>query len=73
MEPHRAVAGDPARLAQPHAGRRSRAPHPRGSAGRLSMADILLERADKVLAANGGCNCKRVLTPVEIESIIGWG
>jgi hypothetical protein len=44
--------------------------HIRGAARGSSIADILLERADKVLAADGGRDCARVLTDVEIDQLL---
>ncbi len=34
------------------------------------VVDILLERADRILAADGGRNCKRVLTEAEIDLLL---
>jgi hypothetical protein len=34
------------------------------------IAEILLERADRVLAADGGRYCKRVLNGVEIDGLL---
>ena len=34
------------------------------------LAEILLERADRVLAADGGRGCERVLTEVEIDRLL---
>lgn len=34
------------------------------------VVEILLERADRILAKDGGRNCKRVLTDVEIDLLL---
>ncbi|HME69986.1 MAG TPA: hypothetical protein VKM54_08970 [Myxococcota bacterium] len=41
-----------------------------GSPFDADLAEILLERADRVLAADGGRNCKRVLTDAEIDLLL---
>jgi len=35
--------------------------------------EILLERADRILAADGGRNCKRVLTDAELDLLLAGG
>jgi hypothetical protein len=35
------------------------------------LVEILLERADRILAADGGRDCKRVLTDAEIDQLLG--
>ena len=34
------------------------------------LAEILLERADRILAADGGRNCKRGLTDAEVDLLL---
>jgi len=34
------------------------------------VVDILLERADRILALDGGRDCKRVLTDVEVDRLL---
>jgi hypothetical protein len=34
------------------------------------LAEILLERADRILAADGGRDCTRVLTDAEIDLLL---
>ena len=34
------------------------------------VVEILLERADRILAKDGGRNCKRVLTDAEIDLLL---
>jgi hypothetical protein len=36
----------------------------------LHLVEILLERADRILAADGGRDCKRVLTCAEIDQLL---
>jgi len=37
------------------------------------LAEIILERADRLLAAAGGRNCKRALTEAEIDLLRAGG
>ena len=41
--------------------------HVRGTSPNGSVVDILLERADRILATDGGRDCKGVLTDAEID------
>ncbi|HBZ72152.1 MAG TPA: hypothetical protein DEP35_21450 [Deltaproteobacteria bacterium] len=36
----------------------------------VQLVEILLERADRILAKDGGRDCKRVLTDAEIDSLL---
>ena len=44
--------------------------HVQGALPDGPVVDILLERADRILAAAGGRNCKRVLTDAEIALLL---
>ena len=44
--------------------------HVRGASPNGSVVDILLERADRILAKDGGRGCKRVLTNAEIDLLL---
>ena len=44
--------------------------HVRGVSPNGSVVDILLDRADRILAADGGRDCKRVLTDGEIDLLL---
>ncbi|HTF32471.1 MAG TPA: hypothetical protein VK714_02085 [Myxococcota bacterium] len=44
--------------------------HVRGSSPDGAVVDILLERADRLLAADGGRDCKRVLTDAEVDLLL---
>ena len=44
--------------------------HVRGASPNGSVVDILLERADRILAKDGGRDCKRVLTDAEIDLLL---
>ncbi|HTF34953.1 MAG TPA: hypothetical protein VK714_14820 [Myxococcota bacterium] len=44
--------------------------HLRGVSQDGVLVDILLERADHILAADGGRECTRVLTDVEIDLLL---
>jgi hypothetical protein len=44
--------------------------HVRGTSPEGPVVDILLERADRILAADGGRACKRVLTDAEIDLLL---
>jgi hypothetical protein len=41
-----------------------------GSEENGPVVEILLERADRILAKDGGRNCKRVLTDTEIDLLL---
>ena len=44
--------------------------HVRGSSPDGPVVEILLERADRILAADGGRDCKRALTDAEIDLLL---
>ena len=44
--------------------------HVQGALPDGPIVDILLERADRILAADGGRVCKRVLTDAEIDLLL---
>ena len=44
--------------------------HVRGASHDGPVVDILLERADRILAKDGGRDCKRVLTDAEIDLLL---
>ena len=44
--------------------------HVRGASPNGAVVDILLERADHILAADGGRDCKRVLTDAEVDLLL---
>jgi len=44
--------------------------HVRGASPNGSVVDILLERADRILAKDGGRDCKRMLTDAEIDLLL---
>jgi len=47
--------------------------HVRGSSPDVAVVEILLERADRILAADGGRHCERVLTNAEIDLLLAGG
>ena len=44
--------------------------HVRGSSPDGPVVEILLERADRILAADGGRDCKRALTDAAIDLLL---
>jgi len=44
--------------------------HVRGASRDGPVVEILLERADRILAAYGGRDCKRVLSDAEIDLLL---
>jgi hypothetical protein len=44
--------------------------HVRGASHDCPVVEILLERADRILAKDGGRHCKRVLTDAEIDLLL---
>ena len=44
--------------------------HVRGASHDGPVVEILLERADRILAAEGGRHCRRVLTDAEIDLLL---
>ena len=58
---------------KPHGGQRlsDLVRHVRGSSHEDGpIVDILLERADRILAADGGRDCKRALTNAEVDLLL---
>jgi len=45
----------------------------RGASPDCPLVEILLERADRILAKDGGRHCERVLTDAEIDLLLPGG